>query len=103
MAESGLIDAPLKCEQLPKQSVHRRKFHRSKSLVRRIFQQKEGRADRLGEEGDLKAKNIRQTELVLDLRNAILQLCAHFAECKEDQHRGKPFSTQVEGGGNHID
>ncbi|KAL3108857.1 hypothetical protein niasHT_015033 [Heterodera trifolii] len=70
-------------------------------------------------EDDLRTKNIRQTELVLDLRNAILQsvceedgesankkmppdqsgtflgVCAHFAECQEPCHRGSSSRPSV--------
>ncbi|KAL3083746.1 hypothetical protein niasHS_008236 [Heterodera schachtii] len=97
MAEIGLISNSARSvaadggttngreENLPKQTTIKRKLHRSKSVVRRIFDKKERRKSA---EDDLRTKNIRQTELVLDLRNAILQICAHFAECQEPCHRG---------------
>ncbi|KAL3073337.1 hypothetical protein niasHT_038694 [Heterodera trifolii] len=79
-------------ENLPKQTTIKRKLHRSKSVVRRIFDKKERRKS---VEDDLRTKNIRQTELVLDLRNAILQICAHFAECQEPCHRGSSSRPSV--------
>jgi hypothetical protein len=32
-------------------------------------------------------KNIRQTELIIDLRNAIYQVCKHFSQCSENHER----------------
>lgn len=35
------------------------------------------------DENDPKTKNIRQTELIVDLRNTIHQICRHFSLCNE--------------------
>ncbi|XP_077979696.1 small G protein signaling modulator 3 homolog [Glandiceps talaboti] len=71
MAEQGQIVNPESAGNLPKQQLHRRQLQRRKSLIGQIFGQDE-KAE------DLKAKNIRQTELVSDLREAILQVGRHF-------------------------
>lgn len=34
-------------------------------------------------ENDTKAKNVRLTELVIDLRDAVLHICRYFIECDE--------------------
>lgn len=43
---------------------------------------------------DPKTKNIRQTELLIDLRNAITQICKHFSHCNE-KHNEKIILNQV--------
>jgi hypothetical protein len=61
MTETGLMDAQMKDGQQlsSKQKVTRRKLHRSKSIVRQIFQQKMDKKER-EEEEDPRTKNIRQ-------------------------------------------
>lgn len=59
------------CIKLCLQQLNRRHLRRSKSLVSLLLW-----GD--GEEDDGKAKNIRQTELLVDLREAILQVARHF-------------------------
>nr|XP_006821156.1 PREDICTED: small G protein signaling modulator 3 homolog [Saccoglossus kowalevskii] len=71
MAEQGQIVNPESSGNLPKQHLHKRQVARRKSLIGQIF----GQDDR---SEDLKAKNIRQTELVSDLRESILQIGRHF-------------------------
>lgn len=46
------------------------------------------------EDSDPKTKNIRQTELLIDLRNSITQICKHFANCNE-KHEEKIILNQV--------
>jgi hypothetical protein len=47
-----------------KQKVTRRKLHRSKSVVRQIFQQQRERKGQQAEEDDPRTKNIRQVNLL---------------------------------------
>ncbi|XP_022092365.1 small G protein signaling modulator 3 homolog isoform X4 [Acanthaster planci] len=70
MAEQGAIVNPENTGNLPKQHIHKRQLHRKKSFMGSLFG--------LNESEDLKAKNIRQTELVSDLRESILQIGRHF-------------------------
>ncbi|XP_033630051.1 small G protein signaling modulator 3 homolog isoform X4 [Asterias rubens] len=70
MAEQGAIVNPENTGNLPKQHIHKRQLHRKKSFMGSLFG--------LNESDDLKAKNIRQTELVSDLRESILQIGRHF-------------------------
>jgi hypothetical protein len=77
-----------------KQKVTRRKLYRTASVVRRIFHQQQENNDDENDE-DPRRKNIRQTELLLDLRNAIIQICAHFSECNEKEHYDRQIFTQV--------
>lgn len=79
-----------------KQKVTRRRFHRTTSVVHRIFQQQHQEKDDNENEEDPRRKNIRQTELLLDLRNAIIQICAHFSECNEPEHCERQISTQAD-------
>lgn len=80
-------------EESIKEKVTRRRLHRTTSIVRRIFQHQENGYNE--NEEDPRRKNIRQTELLLDLRNAILQICAHFSECNEKEHCERQICTQV--------
>jgi hypothetical protein len=52
------------------QHLNKRHLRRSRSLVSMLW----GGLD----DEDAKAKNIRQTELLVDLREAILQIARHF-------------------------
>ncbi|VDK42082.1 unnamed protein product [Anisakis simplex] len=79
LADQGLIIDPNRNTNLPKQRIQRRKLVRSKSLVQQIF----AVTKEQGEENDPKMKNVRQTELIVDLRDAVLQLCRHFINCDE--------------------
>ncbi|XP_052825542.1 small G protein signaling modulator 3 homolog isoform X2 [Octopus bimaculoides] len=72
MADQGAIVNPESAKNLPKQQLNKRHLRRSRSLVSLLLWGNE-------EEEDLgKAKNIRQTELLVDLRDAILQVARHF-------------------------
>ncbi|KAL5018571.1 hypothetical protein ScPMuIL_004293 [Solemya velum] len=74
MADQGAIVNPESAKNLPKQQLNRRHLRRgrSKSLVS-MFLWGEEEEDDFG-----KAKNIHQTELLVDLREAILQVARHF-------------------------
>uniref|UniRef100_A0A0B7AAI0 Small G protein signaling modulator 3 n=1 Tax=Arion vulgaris TaxID=1028688 RepID=A0A0B7AAI0_9EUPU len=72
MADQGALVNPESTRNLPKQQLNKRHLRRSKSLMSVLW----GAG---GEEDDFgKAKNIRQTELLVDLREAILQVARHF-------------------------
>ncbi|XP_033125705.1 small G protein signaling modulator 3 homolog isoform X2 [Anneissia japonica] len=73
MADQGAIVNPENTTNLPKQHLNKRHLHRRKSFTGLLFGQDE-------KPEDLKAKNIRQTELITDLREAILQLGRHFQQ-----------------------
>lgn len=72
MADQGAIVNPESARNLPKQHVTKRHLHRSKSLMSVMLW-----GERDGFDSD-KAKNIRQTEILVDLREAILQIARHF-------------------------
>uniref|UniRef100_A0A914CUA2 Uncharacterized protein n=1 Tax=Acrobeloides nanus TaxID=290746 RepID=A0A914CUA2_9BILA len=78
MTDNGMIFQSQADTNLPKMKVHKRQLTKSKTILQNIFQSAEE-----NEENDPKTKNIRQTEIVVDLRNAILQICKHFATCSE--------------------
>ncbi|XP_049786672.1 small G protein signaling modulator 3 homolog [Schistocerca cancellata] len=73
MADSGaLVGNPESASNLPKQHLSRRQMKKSKSMIQLLL---------FGEETteeDIKSKNIRQTEILVDLREAILQVARHF-------------------------
>ncbi|CAJ0921100.1 unnamed protein product, partial [Mesorhabditis belari] len=77
MADSGMIVNTNTDTNLPKQKMQRRKLTRSKSIISQIFNSKEK-----GE--DPKTKNIRQTEILIDLKESILQICRYFMQCDEN-------------------
>jgi len=72
MADHGAIVNPESARNLPKQQVTKRHLRRSKSLVSVMLW---GSSDEFDSD---KAKNIRQTEILVDLREAILQVARHF-------------------------
>ncbi|KAL4239332.1 Small G protein signaling modulator 3 [Mactra antiquata] len=72
MADQGAIVNPESAKNLPKQQLNKRHLRRSKSLMSLLLWG-ENEEDEFG-----KAKNIRQTELLVDLREAILQVARHF-------------------------
>uniref|UniRef100_A0A2C9MAD3 Small G protein signaling modulator 3 n=1 Tax=Biomphalaria glabrata TaxID=6526 RepID=A0A2C9MAD3_BIOGL len=72
MADQGSLVNPESSRNLPKQQLNKRHLRRSRSLMSVLW----GGSN---EEEDFgKAKNIRQTELLVDLREAILQVARHF-------------------------
>lgn len=77
------------------QSVAKRKLPaKSKGLFTHLFDQS-AEQDVFQDGDDPKTKNIRQTELLIDLHNAVLQVCKHFQECPE-RHEGRVISTQAD-------
>lgn len=74
MADHGALINPESSQNLPKQMLHRRTSGRNRSVFGSLF---------WGEDEDesldsIKNKNIRQTELLVDMREAILQVARHF-------------------------
>lgn len=73
MADQGaLVGNPEAVPNLPKQHLSRRQVRKSKSVIQLLLF-----GDEVTEE-DIKSKNIRQTEILVDLREAILQAARHF-------------------------
>ncbi|XP_067928189.1 small G protein signaling modulator 3 homolog isoform X1 [Watersipora subatra] len=70
MADHGAIVNPEQSGRLPKQQLTKRQMKKSSSLFSYLWGD-------LGAD-DPKAKNIKQTELLVDLRAAILQIGKHF-------------------------
>uniref|UniRef100_A0AC34FM49 RUN and TBC1 domain-containing protein 3 n=1 Tax=Panagrolaimus sp. ES5 TaxID=591445 RepID=A0AC34FM49_9BILA len=89
MADSGMIfEAPTSDGNLPKQKMVKRHIPRSKSFLPNIFKNSEALIlDDEDDENDPKTKNIRQTEMIVDLRNSIHQICRHFTLCNEDHEQ----------------
>ncbi|GIX69301.1 small G protein signaling modulator 3 homolog [Caerostris extrusa] len=72
MADQGALLNPENARNLPKQHLNRRQLKRSKSMLQLII---------FGDgetEDDIRSKNVRQTEILVDLREAILQVARHF-------------------------
>jgi hypothetical protein len=73
MADRGtLVGNPEAVPNLPKQHLSRRQIKKSKSVIQLLLFGDETNED------DIKSKNIRQTEILVDLREAILQVARHF-------------------------
>ncbi|XP_066995250.1 small G protein signaling modulator 3 homolog [Anabrus simplex] len=73
MADQGaLVGNPEAAPNLPKQHLSRRQVKKSKSMIQLLLFGEETSED------DIKSKNIRQTEILVDLREAILQVARHF-------------------------
>ncbi|MFH4973717.1 hypothetical protein AB6A40_000426 [Gnathostoma spinigerum] len=79
LADHGLLINPNNDTNLPKQKVHVRRLARSKSLVQQIFTTTKDD----GQENDPKIKNVKQTEMIVDLRDAVVNICRYFIECNE--------------------
>lgn len=73
MADQGaLVGNPEAVPNLPKQHLSRRHVKKSKSMIQLLL---------FGEEvteEDIKSKNIKHTEIMVDLRESILQVARHF-------------------------
>lgn len=113
MVDHGvLIGNPERTLNLPKERINRRKLKRSQSLVSQIFASgvdpgaesapESGRLKRgssyaflhVGGGGlsysdydDLKLKNVRQTELMVDLKDSILKVARHFLTVDPSSHQ----------------
>uniref|UniRef100_A0A069DX50 Small G protein signaling modulator 3 n=1 Tax=Panstrongylus megistus TaxID=65343 RepID=A0A069DX50_9HEMI len=70
--QGALVGNPESAPNLPKQHLTRRHVKKSKSVIQLILF-----GDEITED-DIKSKNIRQTELLVDLRESILQVARHF-------------------------
>ncbi|CAG5089087.1 Similar to sgsm3: Small G protein signaling modulator 3 homolog (Xenopus laevis), partial [Cotesia congregata] len=70
--QGGLVGNPDAVPNLPKQHLNKRQMKRNKSVLQTFLF---GSDD---SEEDAKSKNIRQTEILVDLRETILQLARHF-------------------------
>ncbi|ESN99630.1 hypothetical protein HELRODRAFT_113708 [Helobdella robusta] len=75
MADQGCLINPESVKNLPKQQLTRRHLKHSKSLMSLVFW---GNHDDDSDVNSEKTKNIRQTEILVDLREAILQVARHF-------------------------
>ncbi|ETN87305.1 TBC domain protein [Necator americanus] len=99
MADQGMIVNTTTDTNLPKQKVQRRKLARSKSIIQQIFHSKDvslflhpvllfplasNRIQNIFQgENDPKLKNVRQTEILVDLKDSVLQICRYFISCDE--------------------
>lgn len=72
MADQGAL-VPETAPNLPKQQLARRQVKKSKSMIQMLL----FGGDQMPED-TFKNKNIRQTEILVDLREAILKVCRHF-------------------------
>ncbi|XP_071873185.1 small G protein signaling modulator 3 homolog isoform X2 [Bombus fervidus] len=70
--QGGLVGNPDAVPNLPKQHLNRRQMKKNKSMFQTFLF---GSYDT---EDDAKSKNIRQTEILVDLREAVLQVARHF-------------------------
>lgn len=71
--QGGLVGNPEAVANLPKQQLVRRQVKKSKSMLQTLLFGN-------GDDGDdeMRNKNIRQTEILVDLRESILKVCRHF-------------------------
>ncbi|KAK2178734.1 hypothetical protein NP493_529g00005 [Ridgeia piscesae] len=82
MADQGALINPDATRNLPKQTVNKRHLRRSRSLVSMLLW-----GDSVDSDDDHKAKNIRQTEILVDLRESILQVARHFQSVDPKNHK----------------
>ncbi|KAI0232017.1 RUN and TBC1 domain-containing protein 3 [Lamellibrachia satsuma] len=82
MADQGTLINPEVSHNLPKQTVNKRHMRRSRSLVSMLLW-----GDQDGDDDPNKAKNIRQTEILVDLRESILQVARHFQSVDPKNHK----------------
>ncbi|XP_050519484.1 small G protein signaling modulator 3 homolog [Diabrotica virgifera virgifera] len=74
MADQGtLVGNPEAAPNLPKQHLARRQIKKNKSVIQLLLFNE-------NTEDDIKSKNIKQTEILVDLREAILQVARHFLQ-----------------------
>lgn len=71
--QGGLVGNPEKTSNLPHAQLVRRNIKKPKSMFQSLLF---GNGD--GADDELKNKNIRQTEILVDLRESILKVCRHF-------------------------
>lgn len=70
--QGGLVGNPEAAPNLPKQHLSKRVVKKNKSVIQYLLFGSESSDD------DVKNKNIRQTEILVDLREAILKVARHF-------------------------
>ncbi|XP_058808423.1 small G protein signaling modulator 3 homolog isoform X1 [Phymastichus coffea] len=70
--QGGLVGNPDALPNLPKQHLNRRQMKRTKSMLQTILFGSDETED------NIKCKNIRQTEILVDLRESVLQVARHF-------------------------
>lgn len=70
--QGGLVGNPEVAPNLPKQQLARRQVKKNKSVIQFLLFGSESQDD------DVKNKNIKQTEILVDLREAILKVARHF-------------------------
>ncbi|CAG0902512.1 unnamed protein product [Darwinula stevensoni] len=75
VTDGSLTSCPHSPSSTRGHQVYRRPLRRSRSLVEMVFHSETGDLE------DLKLKNIRQTELLVDLRESILAVGRHFQAC----------------------
>lgn len=74
MADQGtLVGNPESAPNLPKQHLSRRQIKKNKSVIQLLLFNE-------NYEDEIKSKNIKQTEILVDLREAILQVVRHFLQ-----------------------
>ncbi|XP_066158762.1 small G protein signaling modulator 3 homolog isoform X3 [Euwallacea fornicatus] len=74
MADQGaLVGNPEAVPNLPKQHLARRQVKKNKSVIQMLLFNEQT-------EDEIKSKNIKQTEILVDLREAILQVVRHFMQ-----------------------
>ncbi|KAL1493468.1 hypothetical protein ABEB36_011515 [Hypothenemus hampei] len=74
MADQGtLVGNPEAVPNLPKQHLARRQVKKNKSVIQLLLFNESN-------EDEIKSKNIKQTEILVDLREAILQIARHFMQ-----------------------
>lgn len=78
--QGGLVGNPEAMPNLPKQQLVRRQMKKSKSLLQTLL----FGGDSTDE--DIKSKNVRQTEIMVDLREAILKVARHFLTIEPKLH-----------------
>lgn len=80
MADQGsLVGNPESTANLPKQQLSRRQVKKSKSMFQSLLLFGAGAGEAgTNADDDVRSKNIRQTEILVDLRESILKVCRHF-------------------------
>lgn len=74
MADQGaLVGNPEAAPNLPKQHLARRQVKKAKSVIQLLLFNENS-------DDDIKSKNIKHTEILVDLREAILQIARHFLQ-----------------------
>lgn len=92
MADQGLmVGNPELTSNLPKQTINRRRLKRSQSLVSQIFhgdnERHIGLYGNANDWDDIRLKNVRQTEILVDLKEAIIKIARHFIAVDPATHQ----------------